>query len=223
MFDGSGEVPFIKVYNLTKNGKLNFRTKPTFITRETHEGLLRRSRVFPNDVLMNIVGPPLGKISVVPDDHAEWNINQAIVAFRRSVAISAEYLAIALMADGVLAWITRTAKATAGQFNISVANSRKLPLPLPPISEQIEIVKSVSSLISAIDHAENLLAVSLLRSSRLRQAVLKRAFEGKLISQDPNDEPANALLERIRAERDSGIRNDKPRRLKPRRSSKSGT
>src|SRR5437660_1063287 len=56
MFAGEGEVPFIKVYNLTHTGNLDFSTKPTFIGRETHEHSLSRSRTKPGDVLTNIVG-----------------------------------------------------------------------------------------------------------------------------------------------------------------------
>jgi type I restriction enzyme S subunit len=67
LYSGSGDVPYIKVYNLTDNGLLDFTIKPTFISEETHRGELARSRVLPGDVLMNIVGPPLGKVSMVPD------------------------------------------------------------------------------------------------------------------------------------------------------------
>jgi type I restriction enzyme S subunit len=72
----SGEVPFIKVYNLTQDGRLNHGYRSTFISRETHEMTLKRSRIYPGDVLMNIVGPPLGKVSLVPDTYPEWNTNR---------------------------------------------------------------------------------------------------------------------------------------------------
>jgi type I restriction enzyme S subunit len=82
LFQQSGEVPYIKVYNLTNYGALDFTINPTFVSRATHTGELSRSKVFPGDVLMNIVGPPLGKVSIVPNIYAEWNINQAIAIFR---------------------------------------------------------------------------------------------------------------------------------------------
>ena len=75
MFSGEGEIPFLKVYNLTFDGTLDLTVKPTFVKRETHDGMLARSRSYPGDVLM-IVGPPLGKISIVSDLHPEWNINR---------------------------------------------------------------------------------------------------------------------------------------------------
>jgi type I restriction enzyme S subunit len=152
---------------------------------------------------MNIVGPPLGKVSVVPDTYPAWNMNQAIVLFRASGVVLSRYLAICLMSDEVLRWITRTAKATAGQFNISVGNSRLLPIPLPPLAEQEQIVALVEERLSQIDSAEKTIDAELIRSKRLRQSILKRAFEGKLVPQDPKDEPANVLLERIKASRDA--------------------
>lgn len=77
-----GLIPYLKVYNLSFTGELLFKEKPQYISKEVHDGKLSRSKVYPNDVLMNIVGPPLGKFSIVTDEFKEWNINQAIAIFR---------------------------------------------------------------------------------------------------------------------------------------------
>jgi type I restriction enzyme S subunit len=74
-------------------------------------------------------------------------------------------------------------------------------LPLPPQAEQLEIVEAIESRLSIADAAKNTIDSALKRAARLRQSILKRAFEGRLVPQDPNDEPASMLLERIRAER----------------------
>ncbi len=79
-FKDGGEIPYLKVYNIV-NQKINFYYRPQFIKRSVHERL-SRSKVYPNDVIMNIVGPPLGKIAIIPDDFQEWNINQALAIFR---------------------------------------------------------------------------------------------------------------------------------------------
>jgi type I restriction enzyme S subunit len=76
-----------------------------------------------------------------------------------------------------------------------------LPIPLPALAEQHRIVVEVERRLSTIDELEAVVDANLKRAERLRQAILKRAFEGKLVPQNPNDEPASALLERIRAER----------------------
>ena len=181
LFQREGEVPFIKVYNLTFGGSLDFSLKPTFINRMIHDGRLGRSRVFPGDVLTNIVGPPLGKVSLVPDLFPEWNINQAIVVFRPTGAISSRLLAFWLRSESVLARLDRTAKATAGQFNIQVTTCRKLALPLPPLAEQTRIVAEVERRLSVIEGLESVVSANLQRATRLRQSILQKAFTGALI------------------------------------------
>jgi type I restriction enzyme S subunit len=177
MIDGSGEIPFIKVYNLTKTGALDFSVKPTFISRATHEGHLARSRIRPGDVLMNIVGPPLGKVSVVPGTFSEWNTNQAVVLFRPLPIIHSTYLAICLLSTEVLSWIIDLAQQTVGQVNISVSKSRRLPIPVPPLAEQHRIVAKVADLMTLCDRLEAQLANGAAYRSRLLEALLLRALD----------------------------------------------
>jgi type I restriction enzyme S subunit len=77
-----------------------------------------------------------------------------------------------------------------------------LPIPLPPLAEQEQIVALVEERLSQIDSAEKTIDSELIRSKRLRQSILKRAFEGKLVPQDPKDEPASVLLGRIKSSRE---------------------
>jgi len=91
-----------------------------------------------------------------------------------------------------------------------------LPVPLPPRDEQDRIVTEVERIVSVAHHSEEIAEQILVRTSRLRQSILKWAFEGKLVDQDPNDEPASVLLERIKAEREAM----KPPRKKGRRKKK---
>ena len=58
------KIPFLKVYNLSFNGTLLFKEEPQYITQEIHTGKLARSKVYPNDILMNIVGPPLHTVVI---------------------------------------------------------------------------------------------------------------------------------------------------------------
>lgn len=199
LFQNSGEIPFIKVYNLTKTGVFDFTIKPTFIRRETHETELRRSTVYPDDVLMSIVGPPMGKISLVSGLYPEWNINQAIVIYRTFPEYSRKLMLYVLLSETIQKWLQKRGKTTAGQTNYTITMSRSLPIPLPPLDEQSRIVEEIERHFSQIDHLENTITTSLRQSESLRQSILKRAFEGKLVPQDPNDEPASVLLERIKA------------------------
>ncbi|MBP6008256.1 MAG: restriction endonuclease subunit S [Rhodoferax sp.] len=176
MFSGDGEVPFLKVYNLTFDGSLDFTVKPTFVSNSTHQGMLARSRSVPGDVLMNIVGPPLGKVSIVPPAYPEWNINQAIVTFRTSSGLVNQLLAHWLLARPVLSRLERTAKATAGQYNLQVSTCRKLPTPVPPLAEQKRIVAEVDRHLSIVREVEAEVDTNLKRAQALRQATLATAF-----------------------------------------------
>jgi type I restriction enzyme S subunit len=175
----SGDVQFLKVYNLTFDGTLNHSYKPAFINRATHNGELLRSKVFAGDVLINIVGPPLGQVSVVPTVLTEANINQAIARFRPVPPLSSEFLAHALMTESIMSWATRRAKTTAGQSNMTLELCRALPLPLPPLAEQHRIVAEVDRRLSLVRGVEAEVDANLRRSSSLKGAVLQRAFSSR--------------------------------------------
>ena len=128
-------VPYLKVYNLSFDGRMLFFDAPQYISRETHEGSLSRSKVFPNDVLMNIVGPPLGKFSLVTDDFPEWNINQAIAIFRAKKYVLPNFLLHALMQPDILKPFLDTAKGVR-QLNLNLEQCRNLSFPLPTNEEQ---------------------------------------------------------------------------------------
>ena len=112
--------------------------------------------------------------------------------------------------------LERFAPATA-QKNINLQILSELAIPLPPLAEQHHIVAEVERQMSVIQQAEATVEASLKRSERLRQSILKQAFSGQLVPQDPNDEPASVLLERIRAEREASQARPKPKRPAPRK------
>jgi len=198
MLSDYGDVPFIKVYNLTFSGMLDFTIDPTFVSYDTHNGFLLRSKVLPGDVLMNIVGPPLGKVSIVPYTFDEFNINQAIARFRCKKELNNRFLAHFLLFDGTIETISKKSKATAGQFNLTLEVCRDIELPLPNIDEQIKIVAKIESRLSVCDKLEQIVDENLSKAQALKQSILKKAFAGQLVPQDPNDEPAEALLKRIK-------------------------
>ena len=90
-----------------------------------------------------------------------------------------------------------------GGFGLNLGLLKALAIPLPPLAEQRRIVAEVERRLSVVQQAEAAVEASLVRAERLRQSILKQAFSGKLVPQDPNDEPASVLLERIRAEREA--------------------
>ena len=181
MISGNGEIPFIKVYNLTFNNSLDFSIDPTFVNQDTHTGFLGRSVTYPGDVLMNIVGPPMGKVSIVPDTYPEWNINQAIARFRCLDRLYNKYLAYFLGRSDTVEKMKSKAKATAGQFNLTLEICRDIQIPVPPIEEQKKVVYNIETKLSQQQKISDTVDLALQQAEAMRQSILKKAFEGELI------------------------------------------
>ena len=180
MTAGNGEIPFIKVYNLTFDNTLDFSIDPTFVDKDTHIGFLGRSIVYPGDVLMNIVGPPMGKVSIVPDLYSEWNINQAIARFRCMDGLYNKYLAYFLGYSDTVEKMKSKAKATAGQFNLTLEICRDIQIPVLTIEEQKNIVFDIETKLSQQQKIADTIELALQQAEAMRQSILKKAFEGDL-------------------------------------------
>ncbi len=174
-------IPFIKVYNLTFDGSLDFTIEPTFIAKSIHETSLARSIVYPGDVLMNIVGPPMGKVSIVPSSYDEWNINQAIARFRCKEELNNRYLAYFLMSSETVEKMSKQTKATAGQFNLTLETCRNIDIPVCSINEQLRIVDNLDTQLTAYNNIEKTVNDALQQATSMRQSILKQAFEGRLL------------------------------------------
>jgi type I restriction enzyme S subunit len=102
-------------------------------------------------------------------------------------------------------------RTTAGQAGVSGGDIKRTPVPLPPLAEQNRIIDQQEHFLTFAVSTSKALAASRARGLRLRQSILKWAFEGRLVDQDPNDEPAEVLLERIRVERAAANGKKQPR------------
>ncbi|HUW82029.1 MAG TPA: restriction endonuclease subunit S [Phycisphaerae bacterium] len=131
------------------------------------------------------------------------------------------YLEVALNAPQILDEldVLKSGISDSG-VNLTQGRFRKLRIPLPTLQDQVVIVSEVERLLSLADKTANVLDRAISMSERLRQCLLKRAFEGKLVPQDPSDEPADKLLASIRQDRERRSARPKPRTRKARRSAK---
>ena len=184
------------MYNL-RNQKIDFDFKPQYIKPEVHNGKLQRSRTEVGDLIMNIVGPPLGKLAIIPSSLPQANFNQAAVLIRPLLhkAILTKYLFYYLSEMSEIKSIAT--KGSAGQVNISLTQSQNMRIPLPPLSEQNRIIAEIEyyfDLISTIEQSQSDLQVTI---KQTKSKILDLAIHGKLVPQDPNDEPASELLKRI--------------------------
>ena len=208
-FAQNGTIPFLKVYNIV-NQKIDFDYKPQYITDEVHRARSKRSIAIPDDVLMNIVGPPLGKVAILTEQYPEWNINQAITLFRVDKdKLLSGFLYHVLCEGGLVRDVMHETKGIVGQINISLTQCREALIPCPSLEEQHEIVRRVEQLVAYADTIEKQVNNALARVNNLTQSILAKAFRGELTAQWRAENPelisgensAAALLEKIKAER----------------------
>jgi type I restriction enzyme S subunit len=104
--------------------------------------------------------------------------------------------------------IEKKAATSAGQYNINIGILDNVPIPIPPLAEENRIINEIDTRITISAKLEKIIEDCLKRSEILRQAILSKAFKGQLVPQDPNDEPAEKFLERIRNERAEAQKNN---------------
>jgi type I restriction enzyme S subunit len=164
-------IPYLKVFNI-RNQNIDLNYKSQFVSKEYHSNKLKRSILEPGDVIMNIVGPPLGKTAIIPNDFDEWNCNQAIVFFKPILRKTNQWIYTFLLSEDYLKRIELI--GTAGQDNISITKSKNIEIPLPPFEEQKEIVKKVNQLLLNCDNLKQEIIASIGNSEKLMQSVLSK-------------------------------------------------
>ena len=138
----------------------------------------------------------LGGVAVVPDSLSGWNISRevAVVPIK---GIVPEFVAFWIASVRCQNWLSGVAKGVA-YTGINIADLKLLPIALPSLAEQQEIVRRVAGLFALADQLEQRLAQARKQVDQLTPSVLARAFAGQLVSQNPADEPAEKLLQRIK-------------------------
>jgi type I restriction enzyme, S subunit len=145
----------------------------------------------------NLVGR---MILVEKDDN--WSFCDHFIRFKISPNADSKYIRYFFDTKDVRNYIQHNMVSSAGQNTVSQPTMKAIAIPLPSLQEQLAIVSEIESRLSLSDNLEKAIDESLSKATALRQSILKRAFEGKLVPQDRNDEPAEKLLQRIKKEKD---------------------
>lgn len=152
------------------------------------------------DILITCSGT-IGKIAIAPQNLERGIINQALLKLTLDkTRVSSKYF-LYLFTSKMLGIISDASRGSAMKNISSVKDLKQIPFPLPPLLEQQKIVEEIEYRLSLADALDSVTAQTIDRADRLRQSILSIAFQGKLVPQDPSDEPADKLLERIREER----------------------
>ncbi len=188
-------IPFVTSKNLG-DGKIDFKNV-NYISDEDSQKFNQRSRVEAGDILMAMIGT-IGKPVVAPKVEFEYSIKNVALFKRLTIEQNSKFIRDYLQYSE-----KRLRKCASGgnQKFLSLKKLKEILIPIPPSSEQKQIVSVLSdylSLVECIDSDQNALQQL---ASQLKQKVLDVAMQGKLVPQDPNDEPASVLLEKIRAEK----------------------
>ena len=169
-------IPFVTVRNLTAGLGIDFENIK-FIAQTEHEEYIKRAHPQKGDILVSKDGT-LGVIRVVKTDQV-FSIFVSVAMIQPVLRTISDYLGVALNSPQVQ--IQMTPKGS-GLQHIHLEDLRQDCVPLPPLAEQERIVAEVARRLSVVDELEAVVSANLQRANRLRQSILKRAFEGKLVA-----------------------------------------
>ena len=198
---GSGSTP--RGSNYSANGIPFFRSQNVYndrlvyddikyISEEVHQKM-KGTEVLANDLLLNITGGSLGRCAVVPADFNCGNVSQH-VCIMRSVLVEPEYFHALVLSS----YFAKSMKITgSGREGLPKYSLEQMAFPLPSLSEQQRIVMEIEKLFALIDQIEHSKVNLQTIIKQTKSKILDLAIHGKLVPQDPNDEPAIELLKRI--------------------------
>ncbi|MBU7027965.1 MAG: restriction endonuclease subunit S [Theionarchaea archaeon] len=188
-------IPVISAANV-KNGKIVL-DKPRFVSQETYDSWTTRGLPKPGDLIVTTEAP-VGEAALYPQDRT-YLLTRRVLACQ-TLGVENFYLMCFFYSDLARDYLNEKSRGTTVP-RILKPILFSMPIPLPPLLEQQKIVEEIEQRFSVIDEIEKTVEINLKKTERLRQSILKKAFEGKIVPQNPNDEPAHLLLEKIKTEK----------------------
>lgn len=200
-------VPLVTAKNL-HNGKINF-ANIKYISEDDAAKINERSHVNQDDVLFAMIGT-IGNPVLVKTKKKFAIKNVALL--KRVTSIDMDYVCKYILEAKHL--LMKNASGGNQKF-LSLTKINKLPFPLPPLEEQSRIAAKIAQLFALLRKVESSTQQYAKLQSLLKSKVLDLAMRGKLVKQDPHDEPASVLLEKIKAEKEQLIKEKKIKKSKP--------
>ena len=183
-------IPFFRSQNVYNDGLVYDDIK--YISEDVHKSMIG-TEVLPKDLLLNITGGSLGRCAVVPSEFERGNVSQH-VCILRTVQVLPEYLHCFIISDYFSDTMILSGSGREGLPKYSL---EAMMIPIPPLAEQSRIVSSIVQLITFVNSIEGSITDILQSVQVAKSKILDLAIHGKLVPQDPNDEPASELLKRI--------------------------
>jgi type I restriction enzyme S subunit len=169
------------------------------IPMEEHEDLTKRCCPKPGHVLVTKSGT-IGRVAVVKTEKP-FSLFESVAVIPLIRPVSPEFVGYAIFSTIQGEFGRKWQKGVAVR-HLHLEDLRRLPVPLPPLTEQVKVVEEFERLNTVAENIESTIEAEFVRAVRLRQSILKQAFSGQLVSHGSNHEPASVLLERIRANSD---------------------
>ncbi len=194
----SGTTPVIRMGNL-QNGVIKW---DDLVFTSDDEEIEKYSLTF-GDVLFNRTNSPelVGKTAIYRGERPALFAGYLIRINHIKTIVDGDYLNLFLNSSSAKQYGNSVKTDGVNQSNINGEKLKDYPFPYCSLAEQREVVRVIDEKLSLADQLLHTIDLELLKSAILRQSLLKQAFSGQLVEQDPNDEPASILLERIRAEK----------------------
>ena len=202
----------VRVIRLENIGAMEFiEDKLSFITPEKYQALEKHT-VFPGDLVFSSFVTENVRVAMVPPS-IEKAVNKAdCFCIRLLGETLLNSFALSFLATRSVYKRLEEEIHGVGRPRINTTQLKNVVIPVCSTDEQRELVALVQEKLSEADQLDQTLATALQQADALRQSILKKAFCGQLVAQDPNDEPATALLERIRAGKSNGMSTPRNRR-----------